>query len=341
MLKGKLTHRVRHVAVGLVLLGHESQVKNEPAKHTRPELHPRLDVDLARKRKSDARVQLAANEPIVDDVSTVTTLGEFAQFLVTSLDLEGAHIDIDGKQERDEQVGRDQTHVVLVDERPDGEVGTLGKSASSADGQDGRGGAEGVEPVLQPAAVLEFNALDLLRRQNGVQDQAQRIPGQRSQHAIDRDKATPSRPSHLLCQNRCRMLPRGLRGQCRWREQLARAQERRRRASRNVVAEEGQRVHGDRATDGDEGGTDPGRLVSATMRRVKWTRAMHLRTTELEAMRLLCGDNLCRLFRSHCCDSRLRGVLRAYEGQTGATLCFKLALAFTFWGALTSSKSYD
>ena len=109
------------------------------------------------------------------------------------------------------------------------------------------------------------------------------------------------------------MLPGGLRGECRRREELARAQERGRRASRDVVAEEGQRVDGDGAADGDEGGTDPVCVVSAAMRRVKWTRAMHLRTTELEAMRLLCGDSLCRLFRSHCCVSRL--------GRRGADRC--------------------
>jgi len=194
-------HRVSHVAVRLVLLGHESQVKDEPAEHTGPELHPSLDVHLAGKRQSDTRVQLATNEPVVDDISTVAARSELAQFLVAALDLERAHVDVDGEQERDKQVGRDQTDVVPVDERPDGEVGALGKSAGGADGQDGRGGAEGIEPVLEPAAVLELDSLNLLRGQDSVQDQAQHVPGERSQHAIDSDKTAPARPSHLLCQN--------------------------------------------------------------------------------------------------------------------------------------------
>ena len=65
------------------------------------------------------------------------------------------------------------------------------------------------------------------------------------------------------------MLPRRLGGVAGRREQLGGAEERQRRASRNVVAEEGQRVDGDGAADGDEGGTDPVCLVSAAMRRVK------------------------------------------------------------------------
>lgn len=61
------------------------------------------------------------------------------------------------------------------------------------------------------------------------------------------------------------MLPRrlgGVAGRC---EQLAGAKERRRRASRNVVAEEGQGVDGNRAADRDEGSTDSRHLlVNAT-----------------------------------------------------------------------------
>ena len=51
----------------------------------------------------------------------------------------------------------------------------------------------------------------------------------------------------------------GVAGRC---EQLAGAKKRRRRASRNVVAEEGQGVDGDRTTDRDEGGTDSGCLLA-------------------------------------------------------------------------------
>lgn len=52
------------------------------------------------------------------------------------------------------------------------------------------------------------------------------------------------------------MLPGCLGGEAGRCEQLAGAKERRRRASRNVVAEECQGVDGNRTADRDEGGTD-------------------------------------------------------------------------------------
>jgi hypothetical protein len=58
------------------------------------------------------------------------------------------------------------------------------------------------------------------------------------------------------------MLPRCLGSEAGRCEKLAGTQKRRRRASRNVVAEEGQGVDGDRTTDRDEGGTDSGCLLA-------------------------------------------------------------------------------
>lgn len=52
------------------------------------------------------------------------------------------------------------------------------------------------------------------------------------------------------------MLPSGLSGVAGRREQLAGTEEGWRRASRNIVAEEGQRVDGDGASDRNEGGTN-------------------------------------------------------------------------------------
>jgi hypothetical protein len=71
------------------------------------------------------------------------------------------------------------------------------------------------------------------------------------------------------------MLPGRLSGVAGWCEQPAGTKERRRRASRDIVAEEGQRVHGNGAADRDEGGTDPGNLLA--MRRASY-RCMHALT---------------------------------------------------------------
>ena len=94
------------------------------------------------------------------------------------------------------------------------------------------------------------------------------------------------------------MLPRRLGGVAGRREQLAGAKERRRRTSRNVVAEEGQGVDGDRATDRDEGSTDS-RYLLAMRRALCDDIRMHLRSSELKAMRLLHGNSLGCLLGRH------------------------------------------
>lgn len=63
---------IRHKAVGTVLLRDESTVEENPAKHTRPELHKFFDVDLAQYRQSDTRVKLTADEPVVQDIAGVS-----------------------------------------------------------------------------------------------------------------------------------------------------------------------------------------------------------------------------------------------------------------------------
>jgi hypothetical protein len=108
------------------------------------------------------------------------------------------------------------------------------------------------------------------------------------------------------------MLPRRLGGVAGRREQLAGAKERRRRTSRNVVAEEGQGVDGDRATDRDEGSTDSRYLLA--MRRVLCDDVcMHLRSSELKAMGLLHGNSLGCLLGCHCCELRVGYCSRPRE----------------------------
>lgn len=93
----------------------------------------------------------------------------------------------------------------------------------------------------------------------------------------------------------------GVAGRC---EQLAGAKKRRRRASRNVVAEEGQGVDSDGTTDRDEGGTNARYLLA--MRRASCDDVcMHSRSAKLKAMRFLHGNSLGCLLGCHCCGLRV------------------------------------
>jgi hypothetical protein len=103
------------------------------------------------------------------------------------------------------------------------------------------------------------------------------------------------------------MLPRCLSGEAGRCEKLAGAQKRRRRASRNVVAEEGQGVDGDRTTDRDEGGTNSGCLLAKRRASIilMMGGCMHLRSAKLKPMGLLHGNSLGCLLGCHCCELRV------------------------------------
>lgn len=55
--------------VELVLLRDEGHVQDDPAEHARSEFAEGFDVQGANQGEIDSRVQLTANEPIVDDVA--------------------------------------------------------------------------------------------------------------------------------------------------------------------------------------------------------------------------------------------------------------------------------
>jgi hypothetical protein len=101
----------------------------------------------------------------------------------------------------------------------------------------------------------------------------------------------------------CRMLPRRLGSEAGRSKQLAGAEERWRRAARNVVAEEGQGVDGNRTTNRDEGGTDSRDLLA--MRRALGDVCMHLRSSKLKAMWFLDGNSLGCLLGRHRCELRV------------------------------------
>lgn len=135
--EGHDQHGVGDIAVGSILLGHEGQVQYDPAEQAGPQLHEGLDVDLdVEQRQDDARVELAADVPVVDDVAAVPTRRELALVGVAGPDGEGAEVDVCGQGVGDEDVGGEELEVVAVDERPHGEVRAHHPRAGSADGQD-------------------------------------------------------------------------------------------------------------------------------------------------------------------------------------------------------------
>ena len=132
---GDQDDRVGDTAVVAVLLHDEGKVHDDPAKHTGAQLTPRLDVDLTEDRKYNTGVQLAADEPVVEDVAGVATSCKLAHARVLGvLDAEGADIDVGSQEVGDQDVGGQDTDVVVGDEGPYLPVGTIHNGASAQDG---------------------------------------------------------------------------------------------------------------------------------------------------------------------------------------------------------------
>lgn len=120
-----------------ILLRDKGEIDDDPAEHTRAELAPRLDVDLTEDGEGDTRVQLATNEPVVEQVAGAAASGKLASVGVAwVLDAERTNIAESGQKVGDEDVGGDDANKVVSDERPDREVGAMGDSASGESSQD-------------------------------------------------------------------------------------------------------------------------------------------------------------------------------------------------------------
>ena len=140
---GDQDDRVGDTAVVAVLLHDEGQVHDDPAEHAGAQLTPGLDVDLAEDGQHDTGVQLATDEPVVEDIAGVAACSKLAHLRVLGvLDAEGANINVGGQDVGDEYVGGDNANVVVGDEGPDGPVGTIHDGASGQDGHGEEGRAE-------------------------------------------------------------------------------------------------------------------------------------------------------------------------------------------------------
>lgn len=128
---GDADDAVGNVAVVAVLLGAPRAVEDNPPHHAGAELAPLLEIDFADKGDDDAGVELAADEPVIEKVSRMTTGGQLAVLLVAGLDAEAANVDKGRNAVRNHDAGGKKLQVVFADEDPDRKVGALRSSASS------------------------------------------------------------------------------------------------------------------------------------------------------------------------------------------------------------------
>ena len=128
---------VGNAAKVAVLLRDEGKVDNDPAQHAGTKFTPSLDVDFAEERKHDARVQLTANEPIVEQVTSAATGGKLTVVRVLGvLYAERADVTEGSEEVRDQDVGGHDTDKVVGDECPNNEISTAGDSSCSQKGED-------------------------------------------------------------------------------------------------------------------------------------------------------------------------------------------------------------
>lgn len=130
-------HAVGDTAVKLnVLVAGTANVEDSPENKTGAKLVERLDVEAA-----DARVELATNEPVVEDVARVAAESE--KLALT----ERAEVAVDSLSKRVEQGGREETRPVLV---KDGEgLRTLVEDPGRRSSHGYKEGSKGVELVVK------------------------------------------------------------------------------------------------------------------------------------------------------------------------------------------------
>ena len=177
--------RVSHAAVVAVLLHDEGQVHDDPAEHTRAQLAPSFDVDLTKDWQRDARVELAADEPIVQHVAGMATSGKFTAIRVIGvLNSEGVNVDECGEEVGNQDIGGDDADIVVGDEGPDGELGALRDSASSEHTHNKDGREEGIELVLHLLASPQRNAGHFLSWKSSMKCQAKEVVAKSTNEAL-------------------------------------------------------------------------------------------------------------------------------------------------------------
>lgn len=232
---GDADDAVCDIAKVTVLLSTERAVENDPAHHARAQLAPLLDVDFADEWNSNAGVQFAANEPIVEQVACVTARSKLAVLHIASLDAEAAHIDKCRKTVCNDDAGGEKLDVVFTDKDPDGKVGALGGSTSSKKSQGESVGVESyptalaktstgvnevahtVEAVLETSSCSKDSSLYLLGGENSVQNQVEEVVSSHGSASLPASKTPDAifRPASLafkLIERECLGAEKGWRG---------------------------------------------------------------------------------------------------------------------------------
>lgn len=154
---GNEEDRVGDCAIQFVLVGDERKIEDDVADQPRTHFVECFDVnDLTSDQwerfwDCDSRIQLTADEEIVEHVATVTSFGKFAIArvgLARVRDRERAEVDVDRLNRCNEEVGHDDLVELVPDERPDHEVGPLKEGSNTQSSEDEQRGAEGIEFVL-------------------------------------------------------------------------------------------------------------------------------------------------------------------------------------------------
>lgn len=115
-----------------------------------------------------------------------------------------------------------------------------------------------VEPVVQSSTSTQLSSLDLLRREQDIEQKAEAIPASNAQYSLEIDQPRESWPCNFGLEGRQSMLPAGFIRQGIRREERAGVEERRSRASSHVVAQEAERVARHRQAERDQGCADSG-----------------------------------------------------------------------------------
>ena len=133
-------HGVSDGAIITILPGHHGAIEDDPAEEAWPQLHPSLDVDLAKDWKVNARVELSADEPVVDDIAAGTAKCKFPFVFVVRLDAETVDVDERGEHVCNDEVTSNQRNEIIPNESPHDEVGPLDDGAREKYDTDEDGG---------------------------------------------------------------------------------------------------------------------------------------------------------------------------------------------------------
>lgn len=177
----------------------------------------------------------------------MTTCCQLATISILWSDGEAADVDKTGQAKGNAQIGRQYPGVVVPDEGPQGELGSLERGPSQSHAHNDHSRAESydtrqyyddgpiqtshtIEPITQPPSRFQLHTFNFLAWQNSLQAKTEEIVGQ---HVTSNFETTQSkypilRPSHLLLQ-----LGQG---------QGRRVQDRRNWTAGDVIAEKARRV---------------------------------------------------------------------------------------------------